>query len=108
MNKAILIGNLIADPETRTNGESTKFTSFSIAVNAIKKDTPAFFIRVSTIGNIADACEKYLKKGSKVCVEGRLKNRSWTTQAGEKRHSTELDAERVEFLSARKDTEQTN
>ena len=108
MNKAILIGNLTSDPEARAGADGTNFTSFSIAVNAIKKDTQPFYIRVSTIGNIAVACKNYLVKGSKVCVEGRLKNRSWTTQAGEKRHSIELDAERVEFLSARKDTEHTN
>ena len=101
MNKAILIGNLTRDPVTRTVGDSLK-CSFTIAVNRRFSNRQgvreADFIPVVTWSKLAEVCSRYLSKGSKVAVEGRIEVRSYDAQDGSKRYVTEVIADNVDFL----------
>jgi single-strand DNA-binding protein len=110
----ILAGNLGRDPEMRYTPSGQAVTSFSVATNRqwtnsngeLIKETVWF--RVSAWGKMAETCNQYLKKGSKVLVEGRLTAdatsggpRIWTGQDGQPRASFEVSAQTVRFLSSR-------
>lgn len=102
MNTAVLIGRLTGDPEMRYIASSqTAVAQFSIAVDrpfSKEKEKTADFFRIVVFGKQAENCEKFLAKGRLVGVQGRLQNNNYTTQTGEKRYTTEIVAERVEFL----------
>ncbi len=100
MNRAILIGNLTKDPELRTTPQGISVCSFTIAVNrgfGDKKDVD--YIPVVTWRGLADNCSKFLAKGRKVGVSGRIQVRSYDANNGERRYVTEIVADDVEFLS---------
>ena len=97
MNKAIIIGNLVRDPETRTAGEH-KVCTFTVAVQRRFKRDEADFIPVVTWRKLAENCEKYLCKGLKVAVAGEIRTRSYDAQDGTKRYVTEIQADEVQFL----------
>jgi single-strand DNA-binding protein len=114
----ILAGNLGRDPEMRYTPSGQPVTSFSVATNRqytnnsgeTVKETMWF--RVSVWGKMAETCNQYLKKGSKVLVEGRLTAdpatggpRIWNSQDGSPRASFEVNAQTVRFLSSRGETE---
>ena len=98
MNKAILIGNLGRDPETRNAGGKT-VCEFSLATSEGRDETT--WHRIICWEKTAELCTKYLNKGSRVAVEGRINVRDWTDKEGNKRQTTEIVAHRVEFLSER-------
>ncbi len=113
----ILAGNLGRDPEMRYTPTGQAVTSFSVATNRqwtnnngeTVKETVWF--RVSAWGKLAETCNQFLKKGSKVLVEGRLTAdpnsggpRVWTGQDGQPRASFEVNAQTVRFLSSRTDS----
>lgn len=110
MNKVVIIGNLTKDPETRyTTGENpTAVCRFTVAVNEKRKnpqtkeweDSPSF-IPVTVFGKQGENCDKYLSKGSKAAVEGRIQTGSYTNKEGQKVFTTEVVASNVEFLSSR-------
>lgn len=110
MNKVIIIGNLTKDPETRyTTGENPiAVCRFTVAVNDKRKnpqtkqweDSPSF-IPVTVFGKQGENCEKFLSKGSKAGVEGRIQTGSYTNKEGQKVFTTEVVANSVEFLSSR-------
>jgi single-strand DNA-binding protein len=113
----ILVGNLGRDPEMRYTPAGQAVTNFSIAVNddytnnngeRVKR---TIWVRVSAWGKQAENCNQYLKKGSKVLVEGRLTAdattggpRIWTKQDGTSGTSFEVSAQTVRFLSTRGET----
>jgi single-strand DNA-binding protein len=105
-NKVFLLGNLTRDPELRHTPQGTAVATFSLAVNrmykgndgSMKKETNFFTIVVW--GRTGENCAKYLSKGRSVFVEGRLQNRSYETQEGQKRSITEVIADNVQFLSS--------
>lgn len=111
----IIAGNLGRDPEMRYLPSGQGVTSFSVATsrsytnNQGEKIDETIWFRVSVFGKMAETCNQYLKKGSKVLVEGRLqadKNggpRIWTRQDGTPGASFELTASTVRFLSSRSD-----
>lgn len=99
MNSVNLIGNLATDVELKEVNEESKVASFVIAVDRFGKSDEADFIRVSTWNGQAESCSKYLSKGKRVAIDGRLRSRSWTTEAGEKRYALEVVANRVQFLT---------
>ncbi len=114
----LIVGNVGKDPEMRYTPSGQAVTSFSVAAN--KQYTNAqgetvketIWFRVSAWGNLAEVCNQYLRKGSKVLIEARLTPdkstggpRIWTNQAGEAQASYEVVAQNVKFLSAR--SEQT-
>ncbi len=100
MNSVILIGRLTKDPELRYIPNSgTAVTNFTVAVDRpFSKEKIADFFRVVVFGKSAENCSNYLSKGRLVGVSGRLQNNNYETQTGEKRYTTEVIAERVEFL----------
>ena len=105
MNKVILIGNLTRDPELNTTNNGVAVCRFAIAVQrrfASNDNGPqADFFNIVVWRGQAENCHKFLKKGSKCCVVGRLQNSSYEAQDGTKRYGTEITASDVEFLSTR-------
>jgi len=107
-NKVILMGNLTRDPEIRYTPQGTSVCNFSLAVNRkykqgeeIKKEVT--YIDIVTFGKQAETCGQYLNKGSGVLVEGRLQERRWETEEGQKRSKYEVVAQTVRFLSKKTD-----
>lgn len=98
VNKVILVGNVGKDPEVRTSQDGAKIVSFSVAtsefwkdkVSGERKDRTEWHRVVVFNANLADVCEKYLRKGSKVYIEGQLQTRKWQDQAGIERYTTEV------------------
>ncbi len=111
-NKIILIGNLTRDPEVRYTPQGTSVCNFGIAVNRRYKQgdevkEEVTFINVVVFGKQADTCGQYLNKGKAVLVEGRLQERRWETEDGQKRSKYEVVAQTVRFLSKKTDTSTT-
>lgn len=110
MNKVIISGNLTKDVESGSTLSGIQYSKFSIAVNREYKDSEGNkvvdFFDVTIWRGLAESCKMYLAKGSKVLVVGQLNNSSYEKN-GEKRYRTEVVAETVEFLSAKKQ-EQNN
>ena len=106
MNKVILIGRLIRDPETRQAGETT-VTRFSIAVDRrfrVKDETSptADFPSCVAFGKTAEFISKYFKQGVKMALEGRIQTGSYTDKDGVKHYTTDVIAEAVEFAESKK------
>src|SRR5205809_3093632 len=111
LNKVMLIGRLTRDPEMRYTPSGQPVTSFSIATNRYgggtegerKEFTDYHNIGAWNIGRrlLAELVARYTKKGSMVYVEGRLQTRSWEGQDGQKRRTTEVVANDVQFLDSR-------
>jgi single-strand DNA-binding protein len=99
MNVVVLIGNLTRDPEVRyTSGnEPMAVATLNVAVNRMKKGE-ADFPRVIVFGKQAENCEKYLEKGRKIAVRGRIQTGSYKNKNGETVYTTDVVADRVEFL----------
>lgn len=107
LNKVMLIGNLTRDPELRYIPSGQAVTTFTIAVNrtfnskAGDKKEEVCFIRIVVWARLAEICNEYLKKGRPVFVEGRIQTRSWDGPDGNKRYSTEVVADNVQFLGSK-------
>lgn len=109
------LGRLTRDPETRTFASGGKVANFSLAINEKKKDQqtgqwvddPLFLDCAAFNSNqgrkLADTVESYLRKGSQVFVEGKLKLESWTAQDGSKRSKMKLHVFDVQFLDSKRD-----
>jgi single-strand DNA-binding protein len=107
LNKVMLIGNLGQDPDLRETPTGVKVVSFSVATTEYGKDASGARTEKTDWHNIvawdktAENCGKYLKKGSKVFVEGRLSTSSWEDKTtGQKRYKTEIVATNVQFLGS--------
>jgi len=109
VNKAILIGNLGADPEARYTQSGAAVTNFRIATSEKwtgKDGQPqerTEWHRIVTFGRLAETCRDYLSKGRQVYVEGRIQTRQWEVRDGNKRWTTEIVAQTVRFLGSRGD-----
>jgi single-strand DNA-binding protein len=106
-NKVIMAGNLVQDPELRYTAGGTPVATLRIAVNTRYKSgdeykEEALFIDVVVWGKQGENCSQYLSKGRPVLVDGRLQERSWENQDGQKRSKMEIVAQQVKFLG-RKD-----
>ena len=101
MNSVILVGRLTKDPELRyTAANQTAVSTFTLAVDRpFSKEKEADFIRIVVYGKSAENCKTYLAKGSTAGIQGRIQTGSYETKDGEKRFTTDVIAERVEFLS---------
>ena len=109
MNKVILIGNLTRDPELTETPSGVAVCKFSIAVsrdytNANGEKETDFF-NITVWRSKAENCHKYLNKGIKVGIVGRMQNRSYEDKDGNKRFVTDIIAEDVEFLTPKKANE---
>ncbi|MCX8007556.1 MAG: single-stranded DNA-binding protein [Coriobacteriia bacterium] len=110
INRVIISGNLTRDPELRATPNGMSVLKLGVAVNDRRKnpstgeweDVPNF-VDVTMFGARADALARFLKKGTKVAIEGRLRWSQWETPEGDKRSKLEVVADEVEFLSARDD-----
>ena len=98
VNKAILVGNVGADPQIRTAQDGRKIANFSIATSESwkdkntgeRKDRTEWHRIVMFNENLAKVVEQYVKKGSKLYIEGALQTRKWTDQSGAEKYSTEV------------------
>lgn len=104
LNKAMIIGNLTRDPEVRSTPAGASVTSFSVATNFVwtdangQKQEKAEYHNVVAWRKLADIIGQYLRKGSKVYIEGRLQTRDWVGQDGVKKYRTEIIAENMIML----------
>lgn len=99
MNNVTLIGRLTRDPETRYTADTQMaVTRFSIAINRPGKDKGADYPNIIVFGKQAENCEKYLKKGRMVAIQGRIQTGSYEKSDGTKVYTTDVVADRVEFL----------
>lgn len=106
MNNFTFTGRLSTDVELKYVSEDTPVALFSIAVNKeFKKDkeSAADFFRITVWGKRAEACNKYINKGSLVLVAGRVQNNIYTDKDNKKKYTNEFIADNVEFLQSKKD-----
>ncbi len=104
MNLCILIGRLTKDPELRYTQSGKAVASFSIAIDRPYTNNgqkQADFFNVVAWGKLGENAAKYLSKGRQVAIQGRIENRNYETQSGEKRYITEIIAENVEFVGSK-------
>lgn len=107
LNKAMIIGNLTRDPELRNTASGQSVVSFSVATNMVWTDQSGQqqkkteFHNITAWRKLAEICAKYLHKGSKVYLEGRLQTTDWTGQDGVKRYRTEIVAENMIMLDTK-------
>ncbi|MBL7686198.1 MAG: single-stranded DNA-binding protein [Deltaproteobacteria bacterium] len=105
VNKVILIGNLGNDPEIRYTPSGAAVANFNIATNENWKDKNGQdqerteWHRIVVWGKLAELCGEYLSKGRTVYAEGRLQTREWNDKDGNKRYTTEIIANTIQFLS---------
>jgi single-strand DNA-binding protein len=107
LNKAQVIGRLTRDPEMRTTPQGTTVTSFSVATNfvwtdqsGLKKESVEFH-NIVAWRKLAEIIGQYLKKGSRVYIEGRLQTRTWDGQDGSKKNRTEIVADNMIMLDSK-------
>ncbi len=104
-NKVMLGGRLTADPENRQTETGVSVTRFTVAVNRrFSKDSSqqqADFFNVTAWRATADFVSKFFKKGSSIFIVGTIQNRSWTDNDGNKRYSTDIVADEVNFVDSR-------
>lgn len=104
VNKVILIGNLGANPELRVTSGGTPVTELRLATSRKYKDKTGKMVddtqwhRVVVWGKQAELCKEYLAKGRSVYIEGRLQTRQWEDKDGNKRYTTEVVSEQIQFL----------
>ena len=107
MNKAILMGRLVRDPEIRQTGgeESTAIARYTLAVARNKKtdDDSADFFSCTVFGKGAEFAEKYLRKGMMIMVVGKIKIDSYTNKEGKKVRTTQIIVDEQEFAQNKKD-----
>ena len=108
INKVILVGNLGADPEHRMSQAGSAITNISIATSESWKDKNTGqqqerteWHRVVFFNRLAEIAAEYLRKGSKVYVEGSLRTRKWQDQSGQDRYTTEIVAQEMQMLDSR-------
>lgn len=108
INRVNITGNLTRDPELRMTGSGSQILQFGVAVNDRRRnpqtneweDYPNF-VDCVVFGNRAEPLSRFLSKGAKVAVEGKLRYSSWQTQDGQRRSKLEVVVDEVEFLSSR-------
>ncbi|MEZ5539724.1 MAG: single-stranded DNA-binding protein [Pseudomonadales bacterium] len=108
INKVILIGNLGKDPETRVSQGGGAITNITLATSETWKDKQTGenqerteWHRVVFFGRLGEIAGDYLKKGSKVYIEGSLRTRKWQDQSGQDRYTTEIVANEMQMLDSR-------
>ena len=108
VNKVILVGNLGADPETKYLPSGDAVTNIRLATTDRWKDKASGetkeateWHRIAFFGRLAEIAGEYLKKGSQVYVEGRIRTRKWQDKEGQDRYSTEIVADTMQMLGSR-------
>ncbi len=108
INKVIIVGNLGQDPETRYMPSGSAVTNFTVATNESWKDKQTGeqkdrteWHRVAMFGRLAEIAAEYLRKGSQVYIEGKLRTRKWQDRDGKDRYTTEIIADEMQMLGGR-------
>jgi single-strand DNA-binding protein len=108
VNKVIVVGNLGKDPETRFLPDGKAVCNFSVATTdkwtdkaTNEKKEATEWHRISSFGRLAEICGEYLKKGSQVYIEGKLRTRKWQDKEGQDRYTTEIIADVMQMLGSR-------
>ena len=108
VNKVIIVGNLGNDPETRYMPSGSAVTNLSVATNESWKDKQTGeqkdrteWHKVAMFGRLAEIAAEYLRKGSQVYIEGKLRTRKWQDQNGNDRWTTEVIADEMQMLGGR-------
>lgn len=108
INKVILIGNLGQDPETKYMPSGSAVTNLRIATSEVFKDKETGqqqerteWHSVAMFGRLAEIAGEYLRKGSQVYIEGRLRTRKWQDKQGQDRYSTEIVANEMQMLGGK-------
>ena len=108
INKAVIVGNLGADPETRYTAGGTAVTNINVATSDVWKDKTTGeqkerteWHRIVFFARLAEVAGDYLKKGAKVYVEGRIQTRKWQGQDGQDRYTTEIVGNEMQMLDTR-------
>lgn len=112
LNRVMIIGRLGRDVELRQTPSGQSVASFTVATDESytardgQKVEQTEWHRISVFGKQAELCGKFIGKGSLVYVEGKLRTRKWTDQSGQERSSTEINADRVQFLDRKQEQPQ--
>ena len=107
INKAILVGNVGRDPEIRSTHSGTRVANFRLATNERRRDSDGQWNdhtewhTVVVWGRMVEVVEQYVHKGRQLYIEGALRTRSWETQDGQKRQTTEIHARELKLLGSR-------
>lgn len=106
INKAILVGNLGADPEIRYTPNGMAVANFRIATSETftkdgQKETKTEWHRIVAFGKLAEICGEYLSKGKQVYIEGKIQTRQWDDKDGNKKYTTEILANTMQMLGGR-------
>lgn len=106
LNRAILMGRLVADPELRKTANDTSVTTFTLAVNRSfsrpGEQAQTDFIDIVAWRGTADFAAKWFTKGMQVAVSGKIQTRTWEDKAGQKRKSVEVVADEVFFADSKR------
>ena len=104
LNKAFLIGRLTRDPEIKSTSSGQTICTFGMATNRVwtdsdtkKKQEKVEFHNIVLWGRLAEISSQYLSKGSLILLEGRIQTRSWEDNSGNKRYTTEIVGENIQF-----------
>ena len=114
VNKVILVGNLGKDPEVRYLDSGVAVANFSLATTENYKNKEGERVSQTEWHNIvlwrglAEVAEKYLKKGSSIYIEGKIKNRKWEDKDGNTRYNTEILGDNMTMLGAKPSSEETS
>ena len=107
INKVMLLGNLGKDPDMRFTASQLPVCTFTLATGERRKDASGNWAdhtewhTVVSFGKTAELCGNYLKKGRQVFVEGRIQTRKWQDKEGKDRYTTEIIADRIEFVGSK-------
>ena len=108
VNKVIIVGNLGGDPDTKYMPSGSAVTNLTVATNESWKDKQTGeqkdrteWHKVAMFGRLAEIAAEYLRKGSQVYIEGKLRTRKWTDKQGNDRYSTEIVADEMQMLGGR-------
>ncbi|MGI9203211.1 MAG: single-stranded DNA-binding protein [Woeseiaceae bacterium] len=108
VNKVIIVGNLGNDPDTKYMPSGSAVTNLSVATNESWKDKQTGeqkdrteWHRVAMFGRLAEIAAEYLRKGSQVYIEGKLRTRKWQDQQGNDKYTTEIIADEMQMLGGR-------
>jgi len=113
INKVILVGNVGKDPEVRHLDNGVAVASFTLATSETyrnkenQKVTNTEWHNIVIWRGLADVVEKYVKKGSSLYIEGKIKTRSWDDKEGNKRYTTEIVADNMQMLGAKQSNEES-
>lgn len=101
LNRVILTGRLGGDPVMKTFEDGKQLVYFSLGTRlGLKENHETDWHKITVWGKTGNACTEYLAKGSKVCVEGKIRSKMWTDKEGNKKKAVEINASRVYFLDS--------